>query len=277
MGKGKRVKAQRQTKTAIVQTARYAGARGLLASPWDSYLTLRSIQGHDVDALAALALTPFQATETGPGARQGVAEQVRLADLADQRHTTVADLAETLRFDAVAGRLRWDSDARRATVVSKPDLNLVLINNVLVVFPQRYVSEAICVARTSAGARCRNMLAHSQPAPWSVWQLPGEEAAYVQGFDLDDPDVFAGKDQTTDALKSRFLKQRCLRHRDSADTATAPEWETYDPKIHRSQVSLINPGRLDGATILPLPWPADTMPQYIQQRNATTTTIECPW
>ena len=276
MGKGKRVKTARQMRPAAERPSRGHWSHDTARSPWDAYLDARAVQGHDVNVLAVLALTPFRVTETAPGVSRREPRYVQLATLAKLQRTTVASLAESLRSEAATDRLRWDADARLATLVVKPELNLVLIDDVLRVFPHRYVSEARCVARTSAGRRCRNPLAYGQPGPWSVWQLPGEEAAYVQGFDLDDPDLFVSKDGTAEALKARFLNQRCIRHRDSREVVTDPEWETFDLEAHRPQLSLLDPRRLADATISALPWPAEAARELErQQRRAST--MECPF
>ncbi|WP_143532179.1 hypothetical protein [Saccharothrix sp. ALI-22-I] len=273
MGKGKRIKLQRRLRQAAERTPDGGSGHGPAASPWDTWLDARA-QGRDADALAGLALTPFRVTETGPGALRREPWEARLGTLARERRMTVADLAEFLRSEVAAGRLRWDADALLATVEVKPELNLVLIDDVLRVYPHRYVFDARCVAKTSAGKRCRNTLAHSQPGPWSVWELPGEKAAYVQGFDLDGPDLFVGRDGTAEALKARFLKQRCFLHRDSTEVAAAPEWEMFDLDVRRPRLWLLDHRRLAGANILPLPWLADVA-QAFHNRRSSVSTMEC--
>lgn len=254
VGKGKRTKASRQTRANDTSRPRqWPGTYDPTASPWDNYLNTSAMPGHDSDFLAGIAVQAFQMTETGPGMPQRDPQETRLSTLADEYQTTPAKIAEMLRTTAETNGLTWAADTRLATFHMTPEYNLVLIDKVMRVYPHFYVSDSQCVARTSAGQRCRNRLAHGQPGRWTVWQLADEDSAYVQGFDLDGRDLLLGKDRSAKAMKSRFLAQRCWLHREGGENLVEPEWVTYDHPVHRPMLKLIDPQRLRGANIVPFP------------------------
>lgn len=150
----------------------------------------------------------FRSTETGPGLPERKPWEARLATLAHANRTTIAEVAESPGARVAAGQLRWDADALLVIIEVMPVLNLVLIDDVLRVYPHQYVFDARCVAKRSAGNRCRNTLSASQPRPWNVWELLGEDAVYVQGFDLDGSDYSWARTEPPKRSKSVF-SSRC--------------------------------------------------------------------
>jgi hypothetical protein len=167
-------------------------------------------------------------------------------------------------------------DSHGGTVEFKPELSLILIDHVLRVFPQDDVDRGRCVARSGAGIRCPHHLSYLHLGPPTVWQLPGDEPAYVVGTDLDVPGVFVGKDRTAETLKARLLGQRCRRHRHAGDVAAEPEWETFDLDTHRPLLSLVDVSRFTRTRVVPLPWPADVARSLLDERRSANTD-ECPF
>lgn len=109
-----------------------------------------------------------------------------------------------------------------------PSPAVVKIDGRLLIFPHPYPEASRCVARTSAGHRCRNPIDYGQPTRWYEWPVTG---GAVSGFDLDrDDELFLRRDPDPAALRRRWLEQRCMTHCGaSAVNHTEPEWTIFDP------------------------------------------------
>jgi hypothetical protein len=129
---------------------------------------------------------------------------------------------------------------RPPAVVPDP-LVIVQIDGQLLIFPARHYPEASrCIARTTAGDRCRNPIDYGQPTCWYEWPVAG---GVVSGFDLDrDDELFLRHTPDAATLRRRWLEQRCgIHYGTSAVNSTEPEWRIFDPArdsaaIHKTRL-----------------------------------------